>query len=299
MILKSSQNNLFFQYTLLFLLSVLLWGKTFHMEGIGHWQAWISWVLCLGTAAGFGQVAQKHQLSRNPGLMAVVFLCLCSLHGGQELNLSVWLYPVALLTMHYSLGIYGKSYSYPTIFNTGFLWGTLCILLPDLSLSIPCIFGILIAYSLNKWREWVCALLGIGSAYLLLLAYCFLFRTEPGWEWSQILPFGTIPWNTGLLLTYGTTGICIFFAFFSILSFRRYMQDLEVSERHKSFSLAVMFFYFLVFFSLTDIPLRSRFFLFFPVAFFCTKFLAKGKNTPLRETAFLLIILLSLLQAYL
>lgn len=300
MILKSSQNNPFFQYILLLLLSGLLWGKTFHTEGLFHWQTWASWGICLGTAVGFGLTVQKHQLSRNPGIIAVIFLCLCSLHGGQEPDLPVWLYPVALLTLHCSLSIYGKAHSYPAIFNTGFLWGGICIFLPSLSLSLPCFFGILIAYSLNKWREWACALLGIGSAYLLLFAYFFLFHSRiPHWEWSQILPFGTTPWNPEFLLVYGTSGACIFFAFLSILSFRRYMQDLEISERHKSFSLAVMFFYFLIFYLITDIPLRSRFLLFFPTAFFCTKFLAKGKNTPLRETAFILIILLSLLQAYL
>lgn len=84
----------------------------------------------------------------------------------------------------------------------------------------------------------------------------------------------------------------------TVFSFRQYTQTLEISERRKSSALVVMFLYFLIFFAVSEAGLSARFFLFFPLSFLTCRFLCNGKINFWREATFLLIMGLSILQAY-
>lgn len=297
MLLKATQNNPLSQYLLLLALSVAFWSPDlFASEGKGT--AWASWAWMLATSAGASWIAARHQLSRNPGIVGIVFLCLANVHALHVFSIDTWLYPAGLLITHCGLEICGKPNAYPAIFNTAFLWGLVTFLLPELFFTLPCIFCILIAYSRNRWREWACVLIGAGSAYLLLFAAHFLSQGRIPWVDNQeALSFGILPWQKGQTIPLVLTALCLAFSMVSILSFRRYHQDLEISERHKSSALAVMLFYFTIFFTISGTPLSERFFLLFPVAFFCTKFLEKRKNRFFREACFLAILLIGILHA--
>lgn len=300
MLLKSSQNNPLLQYIILLLLSLVLWGGEFRTEGLGEWRVWLSWAVTLASAVAFGKMMVRHGLSRNDGLLAALFLCVASMYGARTFSLALCLYPLAVLTLHYILSVYGKDKSYPATFNMAFLWGLITILQPDLFFTLPCIFMILIAYSMNQWREWVCAAAGIVSVYLLLFIFRYLFEGTMLWPaWSAWFRFGFPLWNGTMLLPLALLVLMSLLSLGTVLSFRQYTQTLEISERRKSSALVVMFFYFLIFFSVTEVGMPARFFLFFPLSFLTCRFLCHGKINFWREAAFLLIMGLSILQAYL
>ncbi len=300
MLLKSSQNNPLLQYIILLVLSLALWAGEFRSEGLGEWRVWLSWAVALTSAVAFGKVLVGHGLSRNDGLLAVLFLCVASVHGARAFSLSLCLYPLAVLTLHYILSVYGKDKSYPATFNMAFLWGLITILQPDLFFTLPCIFLILIAYSMNKWREWVCAASGVVFVYLLLFIFHFLLYGTLLWPvWNDWFCFGFPVWNSSLWLPVALLALMSLFSLGTVLSFRQYTQTLEISERRKSSALVVMFFYFFFFFAVTKVGLPARFFLFFPLAFLTCRFLCHGKINFWREAAFLLILGMSVLQAYL
>lgn len=300
MLLKSSQNNPLLQYVILLLLSLALWGGEFHAEGAGEWRVWLSWAVALTSAVAFGKVMKRHGLSRNDGLLAVLFLCVASMHGAWAFSLALCLYPLAVLTLHYILSVYGKDKSYPATFNMAFLWGLITILQPDLFFTLPCIFMILIAYSMNQWREWVCAAAGVVFVYLLLFIFHYLFEGTVRWPaWNAWFHFGFPAWNDSMWLQVVLLALMSLLSLGTVFSFRQYTQTLEILERRKSSALVVMFFYFLIFFSVTKVEFSARFFLFFPLAFLSCRFLCHGKINFWREAAFLLIMGLSILQAYL
>lgn len=300
MLLKASQNNPLLQYVVLLSLSLALWGGEFRAEGLGEWRVWMSWSVALASAVAFGKVVRRHGLSRNDGLLATLFLCVASVHGAQAFSLSLCLYPLAVFTVHCILSVYGKDKSYPATFNMAFLWGLITILQPGLFLTLPCIFMILMAYSMNRWREWMCAAAGVVSVYLFLFAFHFLFDEAVSLPvWNDLFNFGFPVWSWTLCLPLMVVALMTLFSLGTIFSFRQYTQDLEISERRKSSALVVLFFYSFLFFLVTKVELPSRFFLFFPLSFLSCRFLCKGKINFWREAAFLLILGLSVLQAYL
>lgn len=299
MLLKSSQNNPLLQYIILLSLSLVLWGGEFRIEGLGEWRVWLSWAVALASAVAFGKVMVKHGLSRNDGLLAVLFLCVASMHGARALSLSLCLYPLAVLTLHYILSVYGKDKSYPATFNMAFLWGLITILQPDLFFTLPCIFVILIAYSMNQWREWVCAAAGVVFVYLLLFIFRYLLEGTLLWPaWNDWFNFGFPAWNGTMYLPLALLALMSLLSLGTVFSFRQYTQTLEISERRKSSALVVMFLYFLIFFAVSEAGLSARFFLFFPLSFLTCRFLCNGKINFWREATFLLIMGLSILQAY-
>lgn len=300
MLLKSSQNNPLLQYIILLLLSLVLWGGEFRAGGAGEWRVWLSWAVTLASAVAFGKVMLRHGLSRNDGLLASLFLCVASMYGARTFSFALCLYPLAVLTLHYTLSVYGKDKSYPATFNMAFLWGLITILQPDLFFTLPCVFMILIAYSMNQWREWVCAAAGVVSVYLLLFIFRYLFEGTMIWPaWSAWFRFGFPAWNGTMLLPSVLLGLMSLLSSGTLFSFRQYTQTLEISERRKSSAFGVMFVYFLLFFSVTEVGMTAHFFLFFPLSFLTCRFLCHGKINFWREAAFLLIMGLSILQAYL
>ena len=117
--------------------------------------------------------------------------------------------------------------------------------------------------------------------------------------WNAWFRFGFPAWNGAMLLPLALLVLMSLLSLGTVLSFRQYTQTLEISERRKSSALVVMFLYFLIFFSVTEVAMPARFFLFFPLAFLSCRFLCHGKINFWREAAFLLIMGMSVLQVYL
>ncbi|MCM1531006.1 MAG: hypothetical protein NC048_05855 [Bacteroides sp.] len=302
MFVKISKNNLTFQFALLVLFSLVLWGKAFVTGGFSQGACWAGWAVCLLMAAGTCFMVQKQQVSRNPGMQGLIFLCLTAPHLGTEYTPQIWVYPLFLLSFYYTFNMYGKDKPYPDAFNAAFFWSAATVFFPDLFFTLPCLLIVMLAYAAGNWHLWMSSISGIGTPYLLLAAFDFLSGQHILAEnMAQIQVFGlpdfsSLPIVPGILLLF-----CVVLSFFSIISSRSFLQDLEMTERRKSSAMSIIIFYLLAFLllSIGHVPVAHRFPLFFPAAFFCTKFIVYMRQSVLKEVLFVLILALSVLGVYL
>lgn len=296
MFVRLSKNNLPLQFALLVLFSLILWGKRFVQGGIGQASCWIGWGVCLLMAIGVCLIVQKQQVSRNPGIQGLIFLALTVPHLGTEYTPQILAYPLFLLSFYYTFNMYGKDKPYPDAFNAAFLWSAATVFLPELFFTLPYFFIIMLAYAAGNRHLWISSLFGMGAPYLLLSAYDFLFQSHILQEnITKFNVFGLpepagVPLFAGLLLL-----ICVIFSILALFSLRSYLQDLEMSERRKSSAMTVILIYMGIFIlaSLGHLPPEQCFPIFFPVAFFCTKFIVYMRQPILKEILFILILALS------
>ena len=132
MLIRIAKRNLVFQYLLVFAVSLLLFGKTFLTKDFLHNAIWLAWLLHTAWALSIGWVAAKHRLSRNPGLIALIFLCLNTAHTGTGYSNLLWIYPLFILSFYYGLSIYGHDKPYPAIFNSAVFWSAATVFCPEL-----------------------------------------------------------------------------------------------------------------------------------------------------------------------
>ena len=299
MLIRIAKSNLVFQYLLVFVVSLLLAGKAFASKGFLDGNTWLAWFLHLAWALAIGWIAAKHRLTRNPGLLALIFLCLDVAHAGMDYSSRIWVYPLFIISFHYGLSIYGKEKPYPAIFNSAFFWSASTVFCPELLFSLPCFFIILLSYSATSWRELGSALLGIGVPYWLAGTYDFLWQDDLlARIWDKALIFGFPGFSADILLP-GLLGLfCSVISFLAMLSLKKNLQDLDMAERHRASALTALFLYFCVFTVATRIHPDTIFPLFIPSAFFCTKFLINLKRESAKDLILLAIIVLSLLACY-
>lgn len=302
MLVKLSKNNLPFQFALLVLFSLVLWGKRFVTGGFAQGLCWLDWAICLLMAGGVCFIVTKQQISRSPGIQGVLFLCLTVTHLGTEYSPQIWVYPLFLLSFYYIFNLYGKDKPYPDVFNATFFWSAATIFFPDLFFTLPFFFIIMLAYAAGNWHLWISSIIGMGTPYLLLSAYDFLFHKQTLQDnMSQINVFSlpeltNLPLYAGILLL-----LCVILSIFALFSIRSFLQDLEITERHKSSAMTITLIYLLIFFlaSLNGISPAHRFPIFFPIAFFCTKSLVYMHHNIIKEVLFILILALSVVGVYL
>lgn len=300
MLIRIAKKNLLFQYLLAIAVSLLVFGKAFVNHGFADGSTWLAWILHLSWALSIGWVSAKHKLSRNPGLMALIFLCADVAHAGLEYSATLWAYPLFILSYYYGLAIYGKEKAYPAIFNSAFFWSASTICFPELLFSLPCFFIILFSYSATNWRELASAVLGMGSPYIAVFAYDFLWKQDLAGEiWRQALIFGVPMLSPRFILPAILCLLCTAISILAILSQRRNLQDLDMAERHRASALTALFIYFCLFTAATRIHPGSVFPLFIPTAFFCTKFLINMKSETGKDLILYGIIALSLASCYL
>ena len=301
MFVKLSKNNLPFQFALLILFSLILWGKAFVSGGFFQGACWSAWAVNLLLAAGVCFIVQKQQVSRNPGTQGLIFLCLTIPHLGTEYTPQLWVYPLFLLSFHYTFNMYGKDKPYPDVFNAAFFWSAATVFFPDLFFTLPCLLIVMLAYAVGNWHLWLSSITGMGTPYLLLTAFDFLTgQNLLAQNMAQIQVFGMpevaqIPVFPSLLLL-----VCVVLSMFSLISSRHFLQDLEMTERRKSSAMTTLFLYLLLFILLSagKLPPEHRFPLFFPAAFFCTKFIVYMRQPVLKEVLFFLILALSVLGVW-
>lgn len=301
MFIKISKNNLPFQFALLILFSLILWGKTFTSGGFFQGSCWLGWGMGLLMAAGTCFMVQKQQVSRNPGIQGLIFLCLMVPHLGTEYTPQMWVYPLFLLSFYYIFNMYGKDRPYPDVFNAAFFWSAATVFFPDLFLTLPCLLIVMLAYAGGNWHLWMSSITGMGIPYLLLATFDFLTgQNLLGQNMEQIQVLGIsglsgIPVIPSILLVF-----CVILSILSLISSRHFLQDLEMTERRKSSAMTIMFLYLLLFVSLSagNLDPAHRFPLFFPAAFFCTKFIVYLRQAVLKEVLFILILSLSVLGTW-
>ncbi len=300
MLIRTAKSHPVFQFILLFAVSLALAGKDLITKGLFHGPTWAGWLLHLSWALAVGFMASRHRLSRNPGLIALIFFCLDVVHSGMAYRTILWSYPLFILSIHYCMSIYGQEKPYPAIFNASFFWSALTVFCPELLFSLPCFFIILLSYSATSWREWASTLLGMGAPYLLLAAYDFLFNTGIlAQNWEQAFNLDLPAFHKELILPGILLLCCMVTTLLSIFSLRQSLQDVDMSERHKSSALTALFIYLSIFCLGTNLDPALCFPLFIPLAFFCTKFLVNTKNEKVKDWIFLGILLTSLLGMYL
>lgn len=296
MFVRISKNNLPLQFALLVLFSLFLWGKRFVQGGIGQASCWMGWGVCLLMAVGVCLIVQKQQISRNPGIQGLLFLALTVPHLGTEYSPQIWVYPLFLLSFHYTFNMYGKDKPYPDAFNAAFLWSTATIFFPDLFFTLPYFFIIMLAYAAGNRHLWLSSIIGMGVPYLLLTAYDFLFQSHILQEnMTRINIFGLPEFADISLYASLLLIICVLLSVLALFSLRSYLQDLEMSERRKSSAMTIVLLYMTVFIlaSLGNLPPAHRFPIFFPAAFFGTKFIVYMRQPIVKEILFILILALS------
>lgn len=292
MLIKLSKNNPLFQYALVIIVSLLLWGKTFMETGFSHSGSYLSWGISLLCAIGFCLLLTRHRISRSPGLHAVVLLCLVAttLHAGYFPRM--WVYLLFLLSFYYLLDIYGKEKPYPALFNAIFFWSTGTLFFPELIFTLPCFWIILLTYAVGNWHVWAASLLAMGTPFLLTGAYDLLWHENILQQtFSRIMIFGPPSCTAERMLGLALLCFCIVLAFISIFSMQKYLQGLEITERRKVASIIVMFLYLTVFMATGGGNINHNLFpLFMPVAFLCTNAILYMNNGLLKEILFALIL---------
>lgn len=302
MLVKLSKNNLPFQFALLVLFSLVLWGKRFVQGGFSQGLCWLDWAICLLMAGGVCFIVTKQHISRSPGIQGLLFLCLTATHLDTDFLPEIWVYPLFLLSFYYIFNMYGKDKPYPDVFNATFFWSTATLFFPDLFFTLPFFFIIMLAYAAGNWHLWISSIIGMGTPYLLLAAYDFLFHTHILQENMAQTNVFSLP-DTSILPLYASIllAVCIVLSIFALFSIRSFLQDLEMTERRKSSAMTITLIYLLVFFlaSLGSISPAHRFPMFFPVAFFCTKSIVYMHNGIIKEVLFILILALSVVGTWL
>lgn len=298
MLLKTLKSNPSLQFILLLSISIILGIKPLHDSGIANPDAW-TWILFNLTASiGCGWIITQRKLSRNSGLIAMLALCMFSAITPVQISGLPWGCFFFLAAQYHILNIYATDKPYPAIFNAGMFWSAVTLLHPELTFTIPCLWIIMISYSLNQWREWLASLLGISVPYILVAALNYSKIIHYEFQWTNMMAFGfpsisELPIPTLILFLVGTV-----LSGFSIGSLRKYLQDLEINERKKSSALIVLFIYTLIFTLSTQTNLANRFCLIFPLSFFCTKFFVNSGKSLYNEIGFAVMILLCILGVY-
>lgn len=301
MFIRLSKNNLTLQLVLLIIFSLVLWGKSFVSAGFANGSAWLWWAMALLMSVGVSFMMQKQQISRYPGLQGLLFLCLTVSLTGTEYVSQYWVCLLFLLSFHHILAMYGKDKPYPDIFNAAFFWSAATIFFPDLFFTLPCLLIILLTYAPNDKHAWLSTIVGMGVPYLFLAAFDFLLKQDMLQQnMAQIFVFGLPEVSSLPLLPCVFLLACVVMALLSLFSIQQSAHDTEMTERRRSAAMTTMLIYLLVFhlFSIGHLPTSHLFPFFFPVAFFCAKFVVYLRQDILKEVLFILILAFSVASVY-
>lgn len=295
MLLKLAKNNPTFQFILLLIVALLFGLKMGYSNGFNQSDTWIWLGFNLITAIASGWIITRRKLSRNSGIIAIVSLCMLASIVPIQIDKLPWGIFFFLLAQYNILNIYATDKPYPAIFNAGVFWSATTLVHPELTFTLPCLWIIMIAYSLNQWREWAGCILGIAVPYIIMAVLNYSQITDYTFQWNRMLVFGnplTHDMHIPSIILYILTGII---SIFSIASINKYLQDLEINERKKSSALIVLCIYTIIFALSTHLEPSNRFILSFPFAFFCTKFFVNSNKHVYNEIAFILILILGIM----
>lgn len=293
MLIKLSKNNPLFQYALVIGISLALWGKSFIETGFSQSGCWMAWSISLSCAIGFCLILTRHRISRNPGLHAVILLCLSASTLQAAYFPKMWVYLLFLLSFHYLLDIYSKDRPYPALFNAIFFWSTATLVFPELLFTLPCFWIILLTYAVGNWHIWAASLLAMGTPYLLTGAYDIIaHETLLQQTFSHLTSFGFPDYATEHLPALLLLLFCIFLSLLSVFSMQKHLQGMEIIERRKVISFIVMFLYLSIFMIAGGGNKPEHLFpLFLPVSFLCTNTIVYMRSGILKETIFAIIVL--------
>ncbi|MEG1572324.1 MAG: hypothetical protein RR190_00705 [Bacteroidales bacterium] len=262
------------------ILSCLLWGL----------QAWILYF----------SIVRNH-LSKNAMFVPLIYMILIS-NNSELMCFHPFILVNFFLVLSYVqlLSVYEKTDTYPIVFNAAFLWSIASLFYIPIIYTFPLFFLVFMVFSLNKWREWMIAAIGLIFPYLSMFALAFIGDSTTNFvsyllSHFQAFPDFSIPAMTFSfsirLFIIGLTLLSIFIMFKNI-------HDMENPQRKKIWVFAISFIYFVIaylFFWQTNLSFYPAFIF---SAYFISELFTRSKTPLWVESLFYILFFMILAENY-
>lgn len=322
MLIQVSKSNVSLQFIFFLLISLLLWGTHFinpipvdmystdsflyadivvYLRQFSLFSSILSWLLWVLQAWVIYFIIARNQLSKNPMFVSLIYIILIS-NNSQLMCFHPFIFVNFFLILSYSqlIKVYEKSDTYPIIFNAAFLWSIASLFYIPIIYTFPLLFIIFMIFSLNKWREWLIALIGLLFPYLCMFAFAFLTDGTSAFMNYIVSHFKSFSEFSMPALTFSfyIRLFSIGLVLISIVGILRNLHDMEMPQRKKIWAFTISFFYFVIaytFFWQTDLSFYPAFIF---GAYFISELFTRAKKSMWMESLFYLLLLLVLAENY-
>lgn len=258
MLIRLVKSNHSAQLILLIVLAIALWARNFVIDtpsGTAESHTflynvlfgWTSTYVKLAKIAAFlcillqafllTEIVKKHSLSKNPIFVGLIYVVLMSANSEWQ-NMTPALISIFFIIGGYSylFRICDQKEPYEYVFNASALFATAALFSANLLLLGITSFLFFLYYPINKWREWVIALLGFGFPFLIMFLWSMLDNQADVFA-EFVIPeinfegFKDFKETSLFVLIFKL--FVLLFSLFCIVFLRLHAKENEISQRKK------------------------------------------------------------------
>jgi hypothetical protein len=196
MLIRLTKSNHSAQFGLLILLALALWVRnfvvhtsieiiepqTFLYTALFGWTksnlvlAKILALVCvLLQAFWLNEIIRAHSLSKNPIFVALIYIVLMSAQSDWQVIQPFLISNFFIIGgFSYLFKTYDRKEPYQFVFDTSFLFGFAALISASLLPFAMVVFLVFLAYPINKWREWLIAVIGFAFPFFALYLWASL-----------------------------------------------------------------------------------------------------------------------------
>jgi len=311
MLIRLTKSNHSLQLSLLILLAIALWARnfvvhtpvelvesqTFLFDVLFGWTKTnmvlakiLAFVCVLLQAFLLSNIAKKHSVSKNSMFIALIYVVLMSAQSDWQTMQPFMITNFFIMGGYwYLFKIYDQKEPYEYVLNAAMLFAFASLFSASLLPFGLIITWIFLLYPVNKWREWIIAILGFGFPFLVVYLWAFFTEnldvfsefTTPIMSFDNLEQITEMPLFTkiflGFILAVSVVGI-------GFMQFRAKYN--EIAQRKKSTAMILGVFWIIsvaVFTSYTVTHLAT--FLLFS-AFFIAEWFYRNERQWLSELMF-------------
>ena len=121
------------------------------------------------------EIVRTHSLSKNPMFVGLIYGVLMSVQSDWQIMQPFLISNFFIIGgFSYVFKIYGQKEPYEFVFNASFLFALASLFSVSLLPFGLVLFWVFLAFSINKWREWLIAILGFAFPFFVLFLWALL-----------------------------------------------------------------------------------------------------------------------------
>jgi hypothetical protein len=196
MLIRLTKSNHSAQFGLLILLALALWVRNFLVgtppeiiepqtvlyNALFGWTKThivlakiLAFVCVFLQAFMLNEIAKSHSISKNSIFIALIYVVLMSAQSDWQTMQPFLISNFFIIGgFSYLFKTYDRKEPYEFVFNTSFLFGLAALISASLLPFAMVVFLVFLAYPINKWREWLIAVIGFAFPFFVLFLWALL-----------------------------------------------------------------------------------------------------------------------------
>ncbi len=322
MLVQTAKSNNSVQLIMLFVAALLLWGKAlllpvnecasstslvynFLFGGIAGnpvVAALLGFVLLLSETIFLIHIFHINKLTKNAYFTGLIYFLLMSSNPVLLTLNPVQIAAFFLIASLYCIfKIYDSKEPYQYIFDAAFLLSIASFFYFPALLMMIGMWIVMIAYTLNKWREWVISLIGIVMPYFLFVSLLYLtnnFELVYYIHFEQLTSAKLYFSYTENIYFLGFMSFVTILSILSVLFVQKNIIDIEIYQRKKIVANTILMVVAFVVLFMSPYYMRGFSIVYIYAAYFIAEYLTRTKRKIIAEILFLIILLFIIAENY-